>query len=592
MALYCRKCGAKLEDGARFCRACGEKVPEQFTQQEQENYGQYSQYGQYDQYRQPADDYSTMYAGDESFNDTQYQQDQQYQNDQQGGYQQNDYQQSGYQQGGYGQPYGAPQDEPQGYYDNSSEMRQARSPIPIIVLVICMICATAVCLIFLLAAPRKTEDNSKKDKGGEITISQTQTTPTTTAQTEAPPADSDDDDDDDDSEAPTVTSVIVPDLKGWDYNNAVGKYGDKLNFVKKSSYSDSVSKGIIISNMRVGETVAQGTTIEVTVSLGPKGGTTSAAVPNVIGKSYSEAEKAVKAAGYKVNKKEEYSSSVAKGKVISTDPKAGTALATGKSVTITVSKGKKNTKVTIPSVEGADYNTAKSRLTKVGLKVKRKDVYDEAYDKGTATRTDPKEGTKVEAGSTVTIYVSKGSQYKFVTVPNVIGLSEEKATEKLLKLELKYDLKYDKSVDKSEGVLSQDPSSGEIVREGSTVTLTIAAGKAETKTYTLPESQYLKNGNYRIMLFDANTYYEDDIDPNSDKPDYEVKTQNGFVMKNGEQTSNTDITFSIKVLGSAEYYVVIQNSSTKKFVVYGTITYYDGEFTEDLDEDSLAEIAD
>ncbi len=580
MALYCRKCGAKLEDGARFCRACGEKVPEQFTQQEQENYGQYSQYGQYDQYRQPADDYSTMYAGDESFNDTQYQQDSQYQNDQQGGYQ----------QGGYGQPYGAPQDEPQGYYDNSSEMRQARSPIPIIVLVICMICATAVCLIFLLAAPRKTEDNSKKDKGGEITISQTQTTTTTTAQTEAPPAESEDDED---SDAPTVTSVKVPDLKGWDYNTAVNSYGDKLSFVKKSIYSDSVSKGIIISNMRVGETVAQGTTIEVTVSLGPKGGTTSAAVPNVVGKSYSEAEKAVKAAGYKVNKKEEYSNSVAKGKVISTDPKAGTALATGKSVTITVSKGKKNTKVTIPSVEGADYNTAKSRLTKVGLKVKRKDVYDEAYDKGTATRTDPKEGTKVETGSTVTIYVSKGSQYKFVTVPNVIGLSEEKATEKLLKLELKYDLKYDKSVDKSEGVLSQDPSSGESVREGSTVTLTIAAGKAETKTYTLPESQYLKNGNYRIMLFDASTYYGDDIDPNSDKPSYEVKTQNGFVMKNGEQTSSTDISFDIKVLGSAYYYVVIQNSSTKEFVVYGFIRYYDGEFTEDsFDEDGLAEIAD
>ena len=213
----------------------------------------------------------------------------------------------------------------------------------------------------------------------------------------------------------------------------------------------------------------------------------------------------------------------------------------------------------------------------MGLKVKRKDVYDEAYDKGTATRTDPKEGTKVEAGSTVTIYVSKGSKYKYVTVPNVIGLSEEKATEKLLKAELKYDLKYDKSVDKSEGVLSQDPSGGESVREGSTVTLTIAAGKAETKTYT----------------FDANTYYEDDIDPNSDKPSYEVKTQNGFVMKKGEPTSNTDITFSIKVLGSAEYYVVIQNSSTKEFIVYGTITYYDGAFTDDgFDEDKLADIAD
>ena len=95
------------------------------------------------------------------------------------------------------------------------------------------------------------------------------------------------------------------------------------------------------------------------------------------------------------------------------------------------------------------------------------------------------------------------------------------------------------------------------------------------------------------MLFDANTYYEDDIDPNSDKPAYEVKTQNGFVMKNGEQTSNTDISFDIKVLGSAEYYVVIQNSSTKEFIVYGTITYYDGEFTDGgFNEDELAEIAD
>jgi eukaryotic-like serine/threonine-protein kinase len=64
-------------------------------------------------------------------------------------------------------------------------------------------------------------------------------------------------------------------------------------------------------------------------------------VPHVVDKKLSSAEKAITKAGCKVGRvSKKHSSKVAKGKVISEKPKAGSTKPAGTKVSLTVSKGK------------------------------------------------------------------------------------------------------------------------------------------------------------------------------------------------------------------------------------------------------------
>jgi hypothetical protein len=83
-------------------------------------------------------------------------------------------------------------------------------------------------------------------------------------------------------------------------------------------------------------------TATVSWDLNPAGAKAGCVVPKLAGMKQSSAEKALTAAGCKVGKLSKTTSSkVAKGKVISSKPKAGTKLNTGAKVALVVSAGKK-----------------------------------------------------------------------------------------------------------------------------------------------------------------------------------------------------------------------------------------------------------
>jgi serine/threonine-protein kinase len=149
----------------------------------------------------------------------------------------------------------------------------------------------------------------------------------------------------------------------------------------------------------------KGSTVRIIVS----SGAAERAVPDVSGRTVGEATALLTEAGFKTVQKNDASSTVEAGKVIGSDPPAGTMLAKDETVTIIVSTGAEQ--ATVPTVEGLSKATAENQLTNAGFTVK---VVEETVPPG-----DPRDGrvisqspggnTKADKGSQVTIVVGKAS---------------------------------------------------------------------------------------------------------------------------------------------------------------------------------------
>lgn len=130
-------------------------------------------------------------------------------------------------------------------------------------------------------------------------------------------------------------------------------------------WSLDVPEGALISiSVDPGTTVVHSTAVTVVLSRGPM----PVSMPDVTGRSRSDAQAAFDDAKLEASYSEEYSDSVAKGKVISTSVAAGTQLHWGDSVDVVVSKGPET--AVIPSLVGKTASNATSILEGLGFSVK------------------------------------------------------------------------------------------------------------------------------------------------------------------------------------------------------------------------------
>ncbi|MFC5676686.1 Stk1 family PASTA domain-containing Ser/Thr kinase [Aeromicrobium endophyticum] len=203
-------------------------------------------------------------------------------------------------------------------------------------------------------------------------------------------------------------------------------------------------------------------------------------VQDVTGQTVDVATRALENDGLVVgDQTPQASADVEEGQVISTDPAAGTSVDEGTTVDLVVSTGPET--VDVPNLTGYTYDRAKETLEGLGLKVDKR-LQDSDAPRDQVINTDPFSGSKVEAGQTVTLIVSRGE----ATVPNLVGMSREDAQDALDKLELKYTVNEDPSSTEPAGtVTSQEPISGQRVPIGSTVTLTVSS-RVDTPTPPTP----------------------------------------------------------------------------------------------------------
>jgi eukaryotic-like serine/threonine-protein kinase len=162
----------------------------------------------------------------------------------------------------------------------------------------------------------------------------------------------------------------------------------------------------------------KGSTVTLFVSSGPG----TASVPDVHGFSESRAQKTLAKAGFKYQSNTQPSTTIGKGKVISTDPPPGTMRDVGSRVLLNVSSGPPQ--VTVPDVRGLTKSSAVRALENLNLGVSQVEAFsDQPKGQVIAQSFDP--GATVDEGTKVTITVSKGKEK--VAVPNVVGQAEADA---------------------------------------------------------------------------------------------------------------------------------------------------------------------
>ena len=172
---------------------------------------------------------------------------------------------------------------------------------------------------------------------------------------------------------------------------------------------------------------------------------------------------------------EEYSDEYDAGYVMAQDPKAGEEVKTGRTIKLTVSKGKEE--ILMPDLVNTSEADAMKQLEalKLGLKIKLKDESSEDVRQGNIVRTEPKADEPLEKNQEVVLYVSLGEN----KMPNLIGDTEDnaKARLKALNISVSIEYLYDVNDKYEEGrVYRTDPQAGDQLEPGDKIFIYVSEG--------------------------------------------------------------------------------------------------------------------
>ncbi len=198
-----------------------------------------------------------------------------------------------------------------------------------------------------------------------------------------------------------LRQVTVPQVVGLPEQTAVAQIAKaQLTSTTITAPSDTVPEGeVISSDPPPGTKVDEGTTVQITVSTGP----TAVTVPDVTGRTFSEAKALLEDLGLTVGDPEQVDDPrTEKDVVIDSNPGAGTSVTPNTAIVLRVGTGK----VAVPNVVGKSTDEAQRLLNAAGLESKTEFRQSNTVDQGDVIEQDPRDG-KVDIGSTVTIVIAQ-----------------------------------------------------------------------------------------------------------------------------------------------------------------------------------------
>jgi len=262
--------------------------------------------------------------------------------------------------------------------------------------------------------------------------------------------------------------VVVPSVVGGTYDQAIATFTPLglTTVVLEKRFDEEITAGAIIeSDPPGGGRVASGGEVKLIISKGPERYT----IPVLKGLTPEAAQAAIEKYPLLIGTSTEvFNVDIPKGFVISSDPESGTKVKRDTPVTLVISKGAET--VPLALYVGKSGEQALNELTELGFNVKSTYAFDENILSGAVISQKPIGVDVAPKGSTVTLIISKGSQYVFV--PNVFSLDQLKATQVLADLQLKVVVKK-LGIKKVKQVTSIVPKVGSKVKRGSTVTITV-----------------------------------------------------------------------------------------------------------------------
>ncbi len=260
--------------------------------------------------------------------------------------------------------------------------------------------------------------------------------------------------------------VNVPSVIGEQSSIAVTGLEDRGFDVSETPIPNCAPDGTVTEqDPPAGTEVDEGSGVELTVSEG-----FAVTVPVVRGETEADAKRILADANLLVESRRQASKDIDEGRVIETEPIAGTEVECDAVVRMVVSKGENL--VTLDDFTGQSQEVAESTLRRQGL-IPDVDTRDADEPEGTVIGQDPGPGSELGRGDTVTLIVSTGAGT--VIVPNVVGRPEETAVPDLTGRGLDVEIVRQDVTDPSDDgrVLDQAPPSGTRLRVGDDVTIFI-----------------------------------------------------------------------------------------------------------------------
>ena len=222
--------------------------------------------------------------------------------------------------------------------------------------------------------------------------------------------------------------IKMPQLVGELYEDVIAneEYAGFNITVVKGNDPDKQPGEIMKQDPEAGIMVKKTADVELLVN----GGVDQVEVPDVVDKTMEDAQNAMTEAGLHSKVENVADDKVEKGRVVSTDPTAGTSVDSGTVVTLKVSTGPADEKVKVPTgMEGELLYNVTAMLEDAGLTVGSITKDDTStLPADTVISVTPGEGSEVSKGSAVDITVSSGkgaTKTLSTSIPLPSGVNED-----------------------------------------------------------------------------------------------------------------------------------------------------------------------
>ena len=250
------------------------------------------------------------------------------------------------------------------------------------------------------------------------------------------------------------------------------------------------------------------------------------------------------------------SDEVESGKVIETNPKAGSTVKEKSKVTLKVSSGKEA--ITMKDYRNKTYEAARDELKKLGFTVERKDENSDNVDSGKVISQSIAPNQKVEGKDTViTLVVSKGENS--IKMANLKGYTREGAIEYASANNLNLTITEEENDATVDTVVSQSIREGSEIKKGAPLTIVLSKGKkvhTVTKQIVIPYQKPKNNTNRKVNKISI--YIEDSVN----------QLQNVYNTIEISEDTSVNLTFSLSNTQPIGKYKIVSDG---KEITSGTV---------------------
>ena len=250
------------------------------------------------------------------------------------------------------------------------------------------------------------------------------------------------------------------------------------------------------------------------------------------------------------------SDEVESGKVIETNPKAGSTVKEKSKVTLKVSSGKEA--ITMKDYRNKTYEAARDELKKLGFTVERKDENSDNVDSGEVISQSIAPNQKVEGKDTViTLVVSKGENS--IKMANLKGYTREGVIEYASANNLNLTITEEENDATVDTVVSQSIREGSEIKKGAPLTIVLSKGKkvhTVTKQIVIPYQKPKNNSNRKVNKISI--YIEDSVN----------QLQNVYNTIEISEDTSVNLTFSLSNTQPIGKYKIVSDG---KEITSGTV---------------------